>query len=193
MIPARSFAGKKVALFGLGGSGLATARALVAGGASVLAWDDNPESVTKAEAEGIAAGDLRAAQWLEFAALVLAPGVPLTHPKPHWTAELAHAAGVEIIGDIELLARERRALATEAPLIAECVAHIECNVRDRVSIGDHDLFVATPMRVTALEEAFNGVWVTENDAGRVLHHLGGDLFSALGKSYQGKTPESEDE
>ncbi|MCC0043381.1 MAG: UDP-N-acetylmuramoyl-L-alanine--D-glutamate ligase [Brucellaceae bacterium] len=118
MIPARSFAGKKVALFGLGGSGLATARALVAGGASVLAWDDNPESVCKAEAEGIATGDLRAAQWPEFAALVLAPGVPLTHPKPHWTAELAHAAGVEIIGDIELFARERRALAPEAPLIA---------------------------------------------------------------------------
>ncbi|MCB1453215.1 MAG: UDP-N-acetylmuramoyl-L-alanine--D-glutamate ligase, partial [Rhizobiaceae bacterium] len=82
MIPARSFAGRKVALFGLGGSGLATARALVAGGASVLAWDDNPESVAKAEAEGIATGDLRAAQWPEFAALVLAPGVPLTHPKP---------------------------------------------------------------------------------------------------------------
>ena len=84
-------------------------------------------------------------------------------------------------------------VATEAPLIAECVAHIECNVRDRVSIGDHDLFVATPMRVTALEEAFNGVWVTENDAGRVLHHLGGDRFSALGKSYQGTMPEPDDE
>lgn len=118
MIPARSFAGRKVALFGLGGSGLATARALVAGGASVLAWDDNPESVAKAQADGIATGDLRAASWSEFAALVLAPGVPLTHPKPHWTAELAHAAGVEIIGDIELFARERRALAPEAPFIA---------------------------------------------------------------------------
>ena len=59
MIPARSFNGKKVALFGLGGSGLATARALVEGGAEVLAWDDNPDSVARAEQEGIPVGDLR--------------------------------------------------------------------------------------------------------------------------------------
>ena len=39
MIPARSFSGKRVALFGLGGSGIATALALMEGGAEVLAWD----------------------------------------------------------------------------------------------------------------------------------------------------------
>ncbi len=50
MIPVTSFKGKKVALFGLGGSGLVTARALVAGGADVVAFDDNPDSVAKAEA-----------------------------------------------------------------------------------------------------------------------------------------------
>ena len=111
MIPARSFNGKKVALFGLGGSGLATARALVEGGAEVLAWDDNPDSVARAEQEGIAVGDLHQADWSGFSSLVLSPGVPLTHPKPHWTVELARGAGVEIIGDIELFARERTARA----------------------------------------------------------------------------------
>ena len=111
MIPARSFNGKKVALFGLGGSGLATARALVEGGAEVLAWDDNPDSVAKAEQEGIAVGDLRQGDWSGFSSFVLSPGVPLTHPKPHWTVELARGAGVEIIGDIELFARERTAQA----------------------------------------------------------------------------------
>lgn len=84
-------------------------------------------------------------------------------------------------------------VATEAPLIAECVAHIECNVRDRVTIGDHDLFIATPMRVTADEESFNGVWITEVDAGRVLHHLGADGYAALGKTYQGVLPSDDDE
>lgn len=84
-------------------------------------------------------------------------------------------------------------VATEAPLIAECVAHIECNVRDRVTIGDHDLFVATPMRVTADDEAFNGGWIVEADAGRVLHHLGADRYAALGKSYQGVLPSDDDE
>ena len=114
MIPARSFNGKKVALFGLGGSGLATARALVEGGAEVLAWDDNPDSVAKAEQEGITVGDLRQGDWSGFSSLVLSPGVPLTHPKPHWTVELARGAGVEIIGDVELFARERTASARRA-------------------------------------------------------------------------------
>lgn len=82
-------------------------------------------------------------------------------------------------------------VATEAPLIAECVAHVECEVRDRVSIGDHDLFVALPLRVTADDEAFAGTWLVENDAGRVLHHLGGDRYASLGKVYQGKLAEED--
>lgn len=84
-------------------------------------------------------------------------------------------------------------VATEAPLIAECVAHIECNVRDRVTVGDHDLFVATPMRVTADDEAFNVNWLVETDAGRVLHHLGADRYAALGKAYQGVLPTGDEE
>ena len=113
-----SFKGRKVALFGLGGSGLATAEALAAGGAEVTAWDDNPDSVAKAAARGIGTADLRNVDWSAFAAFVLSPGVPLTHPKPHWTVDLAHAAGVEIIGDVELFVRERRALAADCPFIA---------------------------------------------------------------------------
>ncbi|MEP9396265.1 UDP-N-acetylmuramoyl-L-alanine--D-glutamate ligase [Mesorhizobium sp. KR2-14] len=118
MIPASSFHGRRVALFGLGGSGIATARALIEGGAEVLAWDDNPESVSKAQADGISTGDLRHADWSCFSSFVLSPGVPLTHPKPHWTVELARAAGVEVIGDVELFARERTARAPDAPFIA---------------------------------------------------------------------------
>ncbi|PDT84909.1 UDP-N-acetylmuramoyl-L-alanine--D-glutamate ligase [Sinorhizobium sp. BJ1] len=118
MIPVTTFKGRRVALFGLGGSGLATAEALVAGGAKVTAWDDNPDSVAKAAAAGIATADLRHVEWNAFAAFVLSPGVPLTHPKPHWTVDLAHQAGVEIIGDIELFVRERRAHAPECPFIA---------------------------------------------------------------------------
>lgn len=118
MIPVTTFSGKKVALFGLGGSGLATARALVAGGADVTAWDDNPDSVARANAEGIATTDLRGLDWSSLSAFILSPGVPLTHPKPHWTVDLARAAGVEVIGDVELFVRERRAHAPACPLIA---------------------------------------------------------------------------
>ncbi|MAY62429.1 MAG: UDP-N-acetylmuramoyl-L-alanine--D-glutamate ligase [Rhizobiales bacterium] len=118
MIPATSFAGRRVALFGLGGSGLATALSLKEGGADVTAWDDNPEQVEKAATKGIETADLREIDWSGIETLVLSPGVPLTHPKPHWTVELAQAAGAEIIGDVEIFVRERDLVAPGSPLIA---------------------------------------------------------------------------
>ena len=118
MIPVTTFAAKKVALFGLGSSGLASASALLAGGADVVASDDDGASVAKASAAGIPTADLRSVNWNKLAALVLAPGVPLTHPAPHWVVALAHKAGVEVIGDIELFCRERRRHAPGAPFVA---------------------------------------------------------------------------
>jgi UDP-N-acetylmuramoylalanine--D-glutamate ligase len=116
--PLTSFAGRKVAIFGLGGSGLASASALLAGGADVIAWDDDAEAVEKATQAGVPTADLRTIDWSRISALVLAPGVPLTHPVPHWSVDLARAAAVATIGDIELLARERRERAPQAPFVA---------------------------------------------------------------------------
>src|SRR5579883_135569 len=118
MIPVAGFKDRKVALFGLGGSGLATARALLAGGAEVAAWDDGEAARQKAGEAGLPVVDLAEADWRGFAALVLAPGVPLTHPEPHWTVKRARAAGVATIGDIELFCRERRRFAPRAPFVA---------------------------------------------------------------------------
>ncbi|MGW9947138.1 UDP-N-acetylmuramoylalanine--D-glutamate ligase [Rhizobium leguminosarum] len=118
MIPVTTLKDRKVALFGLGGSGFATARALISGGAEVTAWDDNPDSVAKAAAEGIRTEDLHNIDWSQQTLFVLSPGVPLTHPKPHWTVDLARAAGVDIVGDVELFVRERRAHAPDCPFIA---------------------------------------------------------------------------
>ena len=118
MIAATTFAGKRVALFGLGGSGLATARALREGGADVAVWDDNASARDKAAAESFAPVDLSAADWSGFSSFVLSPGVPLTHPEPHWTVKKAQAAGVEIIGDVEIFCRERRKHAPKAPFVA---------------------------------------------------------------------------
>jgi UDP-N-acetylmuramoylalanine--D-glutamate ligase len=118
MIPVTTFAGRKVAVFGLGGSGLSSCRALAAGGAEVVACDDDAETMAVAARAGFATADLRNIDWSKAAALVLAPGVPLTHPAPHWSVGLARAAGVEVIGDIELFCRERRRLAPQAPFVA---------------------------------------------------------------------------
>jgi UDP-N-acetylmuramoylalanine--D-glutamate ligase len=118
MIPVTTFAGRHVALFGLGGSGLATAKALIAGGARVSAWDDGAASRDKAQAAGVTLVDLRGLDWSDISALVLSPGVPLTHPAPHWSVDLARAAGIEVIGDIELFCRERAQCKPQPAFVA---------------------------------------------------------------------------
>lgn len=118
MIRITTFAGRAVGVFGLGASGTATARALLEGGTAVCAWDDNEAARSGAEKAGVPIVDLARADWSRLSALVLAPGVPLTHPDPHWTVRQARAAGVEVIGDIELFARERAALCPSAPFVA---------------------------------------------------------------------------
>jgi len=107
MIPVTIFAGCDVAVVGAGLSGLATARALTHGGANVVVWDDKEAARAEAEAAGFAVSDLSAEDFSRFAALVLAPGIPLTHPEPHWSVTKARAAGIEVIGDMELFFRER--------------------------------------------------------------------------------------
>jgi UDP-N-acetylmuramoylalanine--D-glutamate ligase len=118
VIPITTFAGKKVAVFGLGASGLISASALLAGGADIVAFDDDAASIAKASAGGIPTADLRQVDWAKIAALVLAPGVPLTHPAPHWVVQFARKANVEVIGDVELFCRERRQHAPSAPFVA---------------------------------------------------------------------------
>jgi UDP-N-acetylmuramoylalanine--D-glutamate ligase len=118
MIRATSFDGKTVAVFGLGSSGIASVRSLLAGGATVAAWDDGAAGRDAAEREGVPLVDLAQADWSQFSALILAPGVPLTHPEPHWAVKTAQDNGVEIIGDIEIFARERATRVPNAPFIA---------------------------------------------------------------------------
>ncbi|HXX09317.1 MAG TPA: UDP-N-acetylmuramoyl-L-alanine--D-glutamate ligase [Pseudolabrys sp.] len=118
MIPVTTFAGKQVAIFGLGSSGLLSARVLKEGGADVVVFDDDSKKVEEAKSAGFKALDLRTLNWSNVDALVLAPGVPLTHPQPHWAAALARKAKVEIIGDIELFCRERAKSGASCPLVA---------------------------------------------------------------------------
>jgi UDP-N-acetylmuramoylalanine--D-glutamate ligase len=118
MTPVTSYAGKTVAVFGLGGSGLASCHALKAGGAEVIAGDDSPDNVAKAAQAGFITADLRKVSWANFAVLILTPGAPLTHPAPHWSVLMAREAGVEVVGDIELFCRERRRHAPDAPFVA---------------------------------------------------------------------------
>jgi UDP-N-acetylmuramoylalanine--D-glutamate ligase len=146
MIPVNIFAGRDVAVQGLGLSGIASARALAAGGARVFAWDDKEKSRAEAEAAGLALADLGDADWSRFAALVLSPGIPLTHPEPHWSVKKGRAAGVEVIGDVELFFRERAKSETPGKVIVvtgtngkstttALTAHLLSSAGKRVQLG----------------------------------------------------------
>ncbi len=110
MIPITEYAGRDVAVFGLGRTGLSAAKALAAGGARVHAWDDNEETRLKAEEEGITLSDINKRDWQTFAALVLSPGVPYKFPQPHRLVRMAEMTGVPVVGDMELFARSVQAL-----------------------------------------------------------------------------------
>lgn len=106
MIPVRGYEGQKVAVLGLGRSGLATARALAAGGAEPLLWDDSPEARAKAEGEGLVLHDLgRAGAFEGVAALIVSPGIPHLYPQPHKLILRAYEAGVPVDNDIGLFFR----------------------------------------------------------------------------------------
>jgi len=121
MIPSRYYANKTVAIFGLARTGLGAVRALVAGGTKVIAWDDSSKARDLGGQQGAELMPWREWPWESIAALVLSPGVPLTHPAPHGVVEHANRAGVPVIGDVELFAHEVRTAADQpgkAPVIA---------------------------------------------------------------------------
>ncbi|HSF63907.1 MAG TPA: UDP-N-acetylmuramoyl-L-alanine--D-glutamate ligase [Paracoccaceae bacterium] len=106
MIPVRGYDGARVGVLGLGRSGLATARALAAGGAEPVVWDDSPEGRDKALAEGFTCTDLLRGGVMErLAALIVSPGIPHLYPAPHPVIAAAQAAGVPVDNDIGLFFR----------------------------------------------------------------------------------------
>ena len=105
MIPVRGYEGARVAVLGLGRSGLATVAALEAGGAEVLAWDDSEEARAALEARGGAPVKLSQAALKGAAALIVSPGIPHLYPKPHPAIAAAWAAGVPVDNDIGLFFR----------------------------------------------------------------------------------------
>jgi len=106
VIPVMGYAGRQVAVLGLGRSGLTAAAALRAGGAEPLVWDDSPEAREKAEAEGYAVRDLRRGDaWTDVASLIVSPGIPHLYPEPHAVVAGALAAGVPVDNDIGLFFR----------------------------------------------------------------------------------------
>ena len=103
MIPVVGLKGAKVAVLGLGRSGLSAARALRAGGAEPICWDDNPQAREVAEGEGFTCKGFTSAQHFEdIARLIVSPGIPHLYPAPNPVVDLALRAGVPVDNDIGL-------------------------------------------------------------------------------------------
>jgi UDP-N-acetylmuramoylalanine--D-glutamate ligase len=106
MITSDAFRGKRYAVLGLARSGLATVAALVASGAEVLAWDEREEARVQVP-DGVTLADPLATDLAGYDGVVVSPGVPINR---HPIAGYAKAAGVPLIGDIELFAQARATL-----------------------------------------------------------------------------------
>lgn len=114
MIPVSLYRGRSIAVFGLARSGISAARALAQGGAFVTAWDDNEKGRAAAAAAGVNLVDARTWNWDRFTALILSPGIPLTHPEPHAVVKAAREHNVPVIGDIELFYKTIKASTAQA-------------------------------------------------------------------------------
>ncbi|MFP6778631.1 MAG: Mur ligase family protein, partial [Alphaproteobacteria bacterium] len=138
MIVGTSHFDGNIVILGLARSGMATARALMAGGNQILAWDDSPERLKTAAQAGIPVNNGPDFDWRGIAALVPSPGIPLKHP----TMVAARTAGVEIFGDVEILWRtmsERQFVGITGTngksTTTALIGHILKHARETVQIG----------------------------------------------------------
>lgn len=111
MITVQGVDGQTIGVLGLGRSGLVAARALRAGGAEVICWDDNASARTKAEAEGFVCDDLSKDKTIDqCSSLIVSPGIAHLYPAPNAAIAAALRAGVPVDNDIGLFFRS---LATD--------------------------------------------------------------------------------
>lgn len=110
MIALTAFKGKTVGVFGLGKAGTAAVRAMLAGGATVFAWDDTEKSRGALVDERatskhghLGLDPIQNWPWAELSAIVLSPGIPFTHPKPHEVVLKAQEHNVPVVGEVDLL------------------------------------------------------------------------------------------
>ena len=118
MIPIPGVKKKNFGVFGLGISGLAACDALVASGAEVYSFDEKVAARKRAADTVYRCEHPKNWPWSKLAGVILSPGVPLTHPKPHAIVRKAQMEKIPVIGDTELLAWAINALPeNERPFV----------------------------------------------------------------------------
>jgi flavin reductase (DIM6/NTAB) family NADH-FMN oxidoreductase RutF len=69
----------------------------------------------------------------------------------------------------------------KAPLIEECIGHIECRLYAHYTAGDHTIFIGQVVAGSVNEDLYDGHLITEKVEGQTLHHLGGNVYAIAGK------------
>jgi UDP-N-acetylmuramoylalanine--D-glutamate ligase len=175
--PPTLFAGRRYAVLGLGRNGLPAARALMAMGADVVAWDDRerPDGLVLRDPSAEIAG---------FDALVLSPGIPHRLPAPHPVAAAALLAGVPVLSDADLLYQAVRAARSRARFIGitgtngkstttALVAHILAGAGLEVAAGGN----LGPAALALPLLGHNGLYVLEMSS-YMLERIGALRFDA---------------
>ncbi len=70
------------------------------------------------------------------------------------------------------------------PLIADCIASLECAIRRFITVGAHDLLVCEVVRADADSDLFRGGWIPER--AKTLHYLGGRSYGVLERSIEAR-------
>ena len=163
MIRCSGFQGKRLAILGLGRTGISAAHALKAGGADISPWDDQEAGRSQATAQGLDLVDLNTADFTTFDALILSPGIPHTHPAPHPLVIRAANAQIPLIGDTECFFQEK----LDQPVIgvtgtngksttSALIAHLVRSLGQEVALGGN---IGVP--VLELPHLTSGLYVLE--------------------------------
>lgn len=114
MVPASGVGGKRIAVLGLGRTGLTAAASLAAGGAEIAGWDEAADARDGAREAGVPLMDLSAeGAWEGIDCLVVSPGVQHLYPEPNRMVLAAADAGVPIDNDIGVFFKSVRPDAGE--------------------------------------------------------------------------------
>jgi UDP-N-acetylmuramoylalanine--D-glutamate ligase len=180
MVPVRGFADRRVAVLGLKGSGLAAARALIAGGAHVSVWDEDAVRRLNAQACGLTVEDPTERDWGDLAAFIIEDAQLINAEEPPRLIELARAVGAPLLAARCVLAEAAaRDPGVKLALITgrhgQAAADLAVHLLDAAGVSAQDLLACGQLRA--------GGWVVAALSGDELfclpERVETDAFAAL--------------
>ncbi len=145
MIPVHAYEGQRIGVLGLGRSGLAAARALAAGGAVPVCWDDG--EAARAKVTGFEVADIaREREAAGLTALILSPGIPHLYPRPHPAVLRAWDNGIPVDNDVGLFFRALAELEIDDDPLPRVIAVTGSNGKSTTTALIHHILKSADRR-----------------------------------------------